>query len=382
MAMMLKELEAQLQADGYQIEPPSANTKGYTFAAIKGGDTVAVLVKEHKAKVNVSQIKQFQEYLSLEASKGFKEGWIISSSGYFAPALTHVKTEEPDNLRLGTCSAGQLTWEYATGTVEEQPAEPVQAKAKLRYFGVFTCKGGVGKTTVAAHLAGAFALMGFDVVLVDLDPDRNLRKLFLQDPKDEDGDASLFVPGKRGTTGTTITVLNHDEWNEHEYPDVKIVVCDCSPVLSENPNELVGKFDYCIIPTTLNPLGVAKKADVITRTFGQIREMNPKAQMFAFINGYDATKDAEKRNHMLLMLLQEELANYTTKDTNCRFIHPDHAAIRYSTALFYWGIHIVSKSPPELAFKEVAGRSFPRSDFLQLAEYIEHHTDIETLKPK
>ena len=28
-------------------------------------------------------------------------------------------------------------------------------------------KGGVGKTTVAAHLAGAFALMGYDVILLD-----------------------------------------------------------------------------------------------------------------------------------------------------------------------------------------------------------------------
>src|SRR5262249_33087519 len=147
-------------------------------------------------------------------------------------------------------------------------------KAKLRYFGVFTCKGGVGKTTVAAHLAGAFALMGFDVILVDLDPDRNLRKLFLQDPQEEDGDASLYVPPKGKGMGTTITVLNRDQWNEKEFPDIKIVVCDCSPVLSENPKDLVSKFDYCIIPTTLNPLGVAKKADVITRTFAHIREIN------------------------------------------------------------------------------------------------------------
>src|SRR5262249_15963563 len=63
-----------------------------------------------------------------------------------------------------------------------------------------------------------------------------------------------------------------------------------------------------------------------------------------------------------------------------KFIHPDDAKIRYSTALFYWGIHIVKGTKPELAFKEIAGRSYPRMDFLQLVEYLEHHTDIDALK--
>ena len=72
---------------------------------------------------------------------------------------------------------------------------------------MFTCKGGVGKTTVAAHLAGAFALQGYDVILVDLDPDRNLRKLFIEDQISDDETASLYVPAHRkGFIGSTITV--------------------------------------------------------------------------------------------------------------------------------------------------------------------------------
>ena len=43
-----------------------------------------------------------------------------------------------------------------------------------------------------------------------------------------------------------------------DYRDAKVVICDCSPVLAENPAGLIGQFDYCIIPTTLNPLGIAK----------------------------------------------------------------------------------------------------------------------------
>ncbi len=76
---------------------------------------------------------------------------------------------------------------------------------------------------------------------------------------------------------------------------------------------------------------MAKKADVITRTFGHIREMNQKAEMFALINGYDATPDAEKRNRLLLTLSKRELDEYTAKDNKCKFIHPDNAKIRDSS---------------------------------------------------
>src|SRR5262245_27190310 len=196
MTTMADALATKLQADGYQVTAAPDTTTGYTFEARRNNDLVAVLVKEHKAKVNVAQIQKFQDYLGLEVAKRFTGGWMVSASGFFNTGLTHVKTEEPANLRLGTFSGGALNWAYAVGESTVTPPEPPQAKAKLRYFGVFTCKGGVGKTTVAAHLAGAFALMGFDVILLDLDPDRNLRKLFLRpNQPEEDGDASLYVPG-------------------------------------------------------------------------------------------------------------------------------------------------------------------------------------------
>jgi chromosome partitioning protein len=365
---------------GYEIIMPPANTKGYDIELRKDNQCIAVQVKNHKAKCSTSQVKKFQSFLEQSnASSKFTQGWFISASGYSQPALTDINAEQTANFRLGifTADKDQVDWVYPAGDVP--PHSHTINYRETKYFGVFTCKGGVGKTTVAAHLAGAFALMGYDVILLDLDPDRNLKKLFAQDINDED--ASIFIPPvHKHEIGTTITVLNSNEWVKEDYPDVKIIICDCSPVLSENPRSLVEKFDYCIIPTTLNPLGVSKNGDVIIRTFEHIRELNSNAEMFALINNYNSAQSFSKKNQVLRDHLQKSLLPYTSKDPKCKFIDPDMAHIRYSLSLLYWGYHIVEGNKPELAFRTIGGRSFPRTDFLQLAEYLEEHTTIDALR--
>ena len=371
---------------GYQITMPPANTRGYDIELRKDNDCIAVQVKNHRAKCNVAQIQRFQNFLELPLANQFNRGWFVSASGYSRPALTHLNTENPDNISLATFQGiDRIEWNYNQPTnlpsLNHLTADDdVVAEVETKYIGVFTCKGGVGKTTVAAHLAGAFALMGYDVILLDLDPDKNLRKLFLQDLEDEEGDASIFVPPvNRNEVGTTITVLNADRWREEDYPEVKIVICDCSPVLSENSQALVEKFNYCVIPTTLNPLGVNKHGDVIIRTFQHIRQRNSNAEMFAVINNYISTRALHTRNQVLFGHLRQSLAQYTSVDSKCKLISPDAAKVRHSHALLYWGYHIVEGTQPKLAFTETAGRSYPRTDFLQLAEYLEEHTAIDEL---
>lgn len=376
-----------LESRGFEVVYPEQNTRGYDIELRSGRERIAVQVKNYKAKSNVSQLQKFIDFMELPIATKFTSGWFLSASGFSGPALTHVETEALSNLRLGTVKGVGIAWDYnpdgkldQESPVGQYPQEKVPDRP-LKYFGIFTCKGGVGKTTVAAHLAGAFALQGFDVILLDLDPDRNLRKLFLEDPSDEEETASLYVPPrKKGQQGAVITVLNADEWDEDAYRDIRIVICDCSPVLSENPRNLVEKFDYCVVPTTLNPLGIAKHGDVITRTFEHIRAINKKTEMFALINAYNPSKSFSERNEVLLSVLNRHIEIYARKDPKCQLIHPDYAKVRRSDLLQYWGYHIIEGSRPQLAFREIAGRNFPRTDFLQLAEYLEDHTSITSLR--
>ncbi len=369
-----KHIATLLKQHGYEVVMPPENTRGYDIELNKNGRRTAVQVKNHRAKCNIGQLRQFYDYLELPIAERFQDGLFISSSDFSRPALTYFETRSPRKINLARYTNGEII-------IIDPPTEDSKESRTIKYIGIFTCKGGSGKTTTAAHLAGAFALMGHDVILLDLDPDKNLRKLFLHADEDEMDAASLYVPPRRrGSIGANITVLNHDEWDEKNYKDIKIVICDCSPVLSENPQELIKKFDYCIIPVTLNPLGIAKNGDVAIRTFQHVREVNDKAEMFVVLNAYDSSQTMAAKSRIIFSHLKNKINEYAINDPKCKLVNPQDAKIRYSRALLYWGYHVIDGSEPKLAFNEIAGISHPRDDFLQLAEYLENHTDIERLR--
>jgi len=244
-----------------------------------------------------------------------------------------------------------------------------EEKHKTTYIGVFTCKGGVGKTTISAHLAGAFALNGYDVALIDLDRQQNLRKLLGE---------GVYLPATKGNLGSVISVLSYEDWDEADYKDTKIVVCDCNPEFDANPVEFIRKFDYCLIPTTLNPLGVNKNGDVIKRTFNAIRRENSRAHLFVLINSLQT--DEENRNTLLNQILKSQFKQFTERDKRCHYIDPKDVAIRFSKQLLYWGFHIFENTKPQLAFRTVGRYSYPRMDFLKLVDYLEFQTEIQKAK--
>ena len=386
---------------GYEVIKPPKNQRGYDLEITREGSlnfsedekSIAVQVKNHKKPVNIAQVKKFIDFMGeYRTQSQFSEGWIISSTGFSKPAIEHLRNESRENPRasivsLGTIYQGSIRWDYfhpkssfhaPQGSSSETSSsgsllENHQSNIHRRYyFGVFTNKGGTGKTTVAAHLAGAFALKGYDVILLDIDPQRNLKKLF-QNDKDDD-DSSIYVKSLRpGQMGTTISVLDDKEWEDDKdnHSDIKIVICDCNPTFEENSSDLVKEFDHCVIPTTLNPLGIAKNSDVIKRTFDQIRTRNNKTELHVLINYYDKAKNnktTEKRNKSLLDLLKKQI-NFD-EDEKSYLIDPNKiCAIHRSDSLYYWGMHIVEEKKPQLAFETHGGKSVPREDFLKLAEY-------------
>ncbi len=352
-----------LRREGFQGQIAPKPQKHYDLEITKGDENLAVRVSNQRAKIHLGQIEKFLDFLTATDSENFTGGLFISTGGFTKSVYTHLREEKFKDLRLAILRDDKLVWEPEKFDVSAE-------KERAIYVGVFTCKGGVGKTTISAHLAGAFALNGYDVALVDLDRQQNLRKLLGE---------NLYIPATKGANGSTISVFSDEEWKaKASEKKTKIVICDCNPEFDSNPIEFIRKFDYCIVPTTLNPLGVNKNADVIKRTFAQIRHENAKAHLFVLINNLQ--RDEEHRNTVLNHILESQFEELTKRDRRCHYINPDEVAIRYSKQLLYWGFHIFENSKPQLAFRSVGRYSYPRMDFLKLADYLESETQIQTAK--
>lgn len=353
-----------LRREGFSAQLAAQTQKNYDLELYKPGERIAVQVRNHRAKVHLGQIEKFLDFLTHDNSQHFTDGLFISTSGFTPSVYSYLREEKISNLRLALLRENRLIWNA------EQFDTPGE-REKITYIGVFTCKGGVGKTTISAHLAGAFALNGYDVALLDLDRQQNLCKLLGE---------GVYLPSTKGETGSVISVLGYDEWDETAYKDTKIVVCDCNPEFDANPAEFIRNFDYCLIPTTLNPLGINKNADVIKRTFNEIRRVNTKANLFTLINNFHS--DESNRNNLLNQKLKEQFKQISERDSRCHYIDPQEVAIRFSKQLLYWGFHLFESSRPALAFRSIGGYSYPRMDFLKLVDYLEFQTEIQKAKAK
>lgn len=332
--------------------------KEYDIEVSKPGAKAAVQVRNQRARVHLGQIEKFLDFLAQPNAKNFTDGVFISTSGFTPSVYAYLREEKITNLKLAIMREHQLIFDC-------EKLDAAEEREKTTYIGVFTCKGGVGKTTISAHLAGAFALNGYDVGLIDLDHQQNLRKILGE---------GVYLPATHGNLGSVISVLTKDEWDEGDYKETKIVVCDCNPEFGANPREYIQKFDYCIIPTILNPLGINKNADVIKRTLAAIRRENQKAELFVLINSLQT--DEPNRNNLLNQALQTQFKQMRELDARLHYIDPAECAIRFSKQLLYWGFHLFDGAKPQLAFKTVGRYSYPRMDFLKLVDFLELQTGI------
>ena len=340
-----------LRREGWLAQISPKDTKDFEIEAFKEEEKIAVQVRNQRAKVHLGQIEKFLDFLTHQGKGSFSGGLFVSTSGFTASVYAYLREEKIKNLRLAILREHQLIFECEEFDTRDE-------REKTIYIGVFTCKGGVGKTTISAHLAGAFALNGYDVALIDLDHQQNLRKLLGE---------GVYLPATKGKVGSVISILTKNEWNEADYKDTKIVVCDCNPEFDANPKEFIRKFDYCLIPTTLNPLGINKNADVIKRTLTSIRRENADAHLHVLINNLH--RDEENRNILLNQVLKTQFGKMKEIDPRLHYIDPSECCIRFSKQLLYWGFHLFEGTKPQLAFKTVGRYSHPRMDFLKQAAF-------------
>lgn len=324
----------------------------------------AVCVRDHSPKVHLGQIEKFLRFLRHSREHSFTGGLFVSTSGFTPSVYTYLREEKVSNLQLAILRGNKLIR-------NSEQFDRAEDRDQTVYIGVFTCKGGVGKTTIAAHLAGAFALNGYDAALLDLDRQQNLRKLLGE---------GVELPAVGGKKSASLSVFNPEDWDETAHKNIKVVVCDCNPEFDANPADFIRNFDHCLIPTTLNPLGINQDADVVRRTYEEIRRVNSRANLFALINNFHA--EEIKRNTLLNNTLREHFENFTEGDSRAFYVDPREAAIRYSKQLLYWGFHLFENTKPQLAFRTVGGYSYPRLDFLKLADYLEFQTQIQKAKAK
>ncbi|HHP7229535.1 MAG TPA: restriction endonuclease [Xenococcaceae cyanobacterium] len=347
---------------GWKVNTANINQPGYDLILSNERYTIAVQVKWLKGKVSTPQLLKFSDFLASEAGKDFDYGFFITTKGFSNPVLSLIKSwDKATKIYCGIAIESKINWiQPFVNTSSDRKLN--QTKNKI-YFGIFTCKGGVGKTTISAHLAGAFVLQELNVALIDLDPEQNLSKLV--------GDG-VYLANKPGGIGHSIEIFKPEEWDENAAPDAQLVICDCSPAFERNPQELITKFDYCLIPTTLNPLGINKHGKVIEDTVKAIRKYNQKAHLFVVVNNYKKTS----KNKLKILRKTYLNAYYDIEQQDDKFhcIDPEQAAIRASDQLYYWGIHLLENPDEprsELAFNLVGGRCHPREDFINLADYIE-----------
>jgi len=145
-------------------------------------------------------------------------------------------------------------------------------------------KGGVGKTTLAFHLATMFAAAGNSVLALDLDPQANLTSCFLRsDLPPENNIALLFEGGCPrpltvadhldlvGTDGSLSKHENHDASDHLEaigsWLDAgdahDVVVMDTPPAMGQFTRGALLAGDFAIIPADVSWFALKGLADLI-----------------------------------------------------------------------------------------------------------------------
>lgn len=350
-------IQALFRGNGYEIiANERQNEAGFDFIMQKNGKQLPVQVKAWKKKVPANTVGRFLEFC--DESK-FEQGIMVALNGFTDSSHALALSDGKKKLFLGEYDHQKNTIKFSIDSTVTLP-KPAPAKQPIK-MAIFTAKGGVGKTTVSAHLAGALALGGKNVALLDLDPECNLHLLTSAD--------SLKIPNQKTGKTYELKVFKEKEWLENSNNQYDLIITDCSPAFKLNPEKIMQETDIFICPVVLSPLSIGPNAEVLNRSYQQIRAINKNAKIFVLINNF---KTEPSSISIRLTAVIKTLLNKVINDPNFQLIPTEVAAIRESNLLKHFGEN------SKLEFLNVAGRCYPRQDFLALADYLLENEYLNT----
>ncbi len=262
---------AWLQRQGWQVESMPPSQPSYDLIATRGKLRIAVQAKDLKSKATAAAIKQFAGFMTSADGIPFHEGWFVTRMGFSPGARDYIESNPHARIKaiLGRANfSGQVA---GVSAVEQHR------------IGVYTFKGGVGKSKLALVLAGALAYRSRNVFIVDMNRAQNLFNLV--------GPEGLYVE-RGGATGGTISVLGRDEWNvrKDEWKfgpvlDAEFVIYDC-PQFFEKPAEraFLPHLNLVLAPIVLNPDGIGTNHHVLRDTVSEVRAHNAHVPIAFLVN--------------------------------------------------------------------------------------------------
>lgn len=371
------------RALGCKVElPQNPNQEAWDFAVVTpAGLRGAVQVKSRKAgALPHPMFNRLGLYLSSPEGVAFDFGVNVVNTAFSGPTMAVLQNASPaveekfvygGVVRFPTT---RIEWQVhrpgfdAAATATEEPVESppvaVVAPPEARRVAVFTEKGGVGKTSVAAHLAGAMVYCGRDAVLVDVDKQKNLSLLL---------GAGVNVVDRHKRASTLVIEPDYLEADESSYKNFYIVY-DCAPHFDANPREIFERVTDTVIPFVLSPLSILGNAEVIHRTISSIRGVNPDMRFHIVVNQYEQSRSSSGHQKTLLNHIRFWLKEHgLLQDPKVRFYEPSELSIRRSAILLNWGMFLLkSGEEPRLAFESnVSGAQNLLSDFVALAEAVQ-----------
>ena len=332
-----------LRRKGLQVAAAPSAQASYDLVATQGKLRIAVQAKDLRSKATEAKIRQFAGFMASADGIAFHEGWFVTRRGLTRGAGDHIRDNPHARIRSFVCGLNFVGQVAGVSTVEQHR------------IGVYTFKGGVGKSKIALLLAGALAFRGRNVFVVDLNRAQNLFHLV--------GPEGLYVD-RGGGAGGTISVLGRDEWNvrKDEWKfgavlDAEFVVYDC-PQFFEKPAEraFLPHLDLVLAPIALNPDSIGAEHHVLRDTVAEVRALNADVPIAFIVNNL---RPEQQRGPMKQFLLT---ASDVFDDRRQVYLLPlDQFAVPYHRTLEELGQQhaLDPQSQVELAFSQPTREDAP-----------------------